>query len=263
MLLGQFSPTGAVTHCVSNVVALRGSRRLKNCIAQNVQTTVVVQAGLCRGNVSARSTQSLSPCRSRTSQVDGCLSRLLPVLPASTPEFHGCSSGRAERACKRSLCGYGDLSRMGMRWKNTRGLSVFLLGPCYQKAWLMGMRRWKRGVHIGGAASGVSSPQASEVGVPCRQGTQCWLIRNLDTSLVVFLRGICSGLGPSPGKRCTLARHLLIARTVQVWPPVSQNSVSIAQVSKMQTIPGIYFSGADFFPSAVFPTISQTFAAEA
>ena len=46
-----------------------------------------------------------------------------------------------------------------------------------------------------------------------------WLdhIRNLDTSLVVFLRGICSGLGPlkvglstdsSPRKRCTLARHL-------------------------------------------------------
>ena len=56
------------------------------------------------------------------------------------------------------------------------------------------------GVHIGGAASGVSSPQAAEVGVPCCQGTQCFnLIRNLDTSLVVFLRGICSGLGPSEG----------------------------------------------------------------
>ena len=38
--------------------------------------------------------------------------------------------------------------------------------------------------------------------MPCCQGTQCgWfrLIQDLDTSLVVFLRGICSGLGPPEG----------------------------------------------------------------
>ena len=106
--------------------------------AQTVQTTVVVKAGFCRGSGLSRSTQSLSPCRSCTSQ-DGCLSRLLPVFQAFTPEFHGCSSGRAKRACKRSLCGYGDLSHMAMQWNSTLGLSAFSLGPCYQKAWLAGM----------------------------------------------------------------------------------------------------------------------------
>ena len=52
----------------------------------------------------------------------------------------------------------------------------------------------------------------------------------------------------SPKKRCILARHLLIARTVQVWPHVSQNisGVCIAPVSKMQANPGIDFSGADY-----------------
>ena len=57
-------------------------------------------------------------------------------------------------------------------------------------------------VHICGTASGVSSPQASDVGVPCCQGTQYWwfpLIQDLDTSLVVFLRGTCSGLGLPEG----------------------------------------------------------------
>ena len=64
-----------------------------------------------------------------------------------------------------------------------------------------------------------------------------------------------------------LARHLLIAHTVQVWLHVSRNmsSVSIAQVSKMQTNPGIAFRlwSVRFFPLVVFSTISQTSATEA
>ena len=45
-----------------------------------------------------------------------------------------------------------------------------------------------------------------------------------------------------------LARHLLIAHTVQVWPHVSQNmsGVFIAQASKMQTNPDIHFSGEEY-----------------
>ena len=97
----------------------------------------------------------------------------------------------------------------------------------------------------------------------------CDHIRNLDTSLVVFLRGICSGLGPSEGgivyglfskEALFLARHLLIARTVQVWPHVSQNisGVCVDPVSKMQANPCIDFSGADYgafvsFHSLPFP----------
>ena len=175
----------AVSPCVTHVVALHGSRRLKR-VSASIAHKPYKQRSWCRprGNWVSRSTQSLSPCRSRTSQVDGCLSRSLPVLQASTPEFHGYSSGQAKRAYKRSLRGYGDLSRMGMQWNNTRGLSVFLLERCYQKACPKGMRRWKRrafccmscGVHIGGVASGVSSQQAAEVGVPFCQGTQCWVV---------------------------------------------------------------------------------------
>ena len=96
-----------VAPCASNVVALHGSRRLKTCRrrARTNRTNKGRGAGrlLFRGNGVSRSTQSLSPCRSRTSQVHGCLRRLLPVLQALVPEFHGFSSGRAKRACKRSL----------------------------------------------------------------------------------------------------------------------------------------------------------------
>ena len=55
-----------------------------------------------------------------------------------------------------------------------------------------------------------------------------------------------SSTNSSPKKRCILARHLLIARIVQVWPHDSQNmsGVYIAPVSKMQPNPGIDFSGA-------------------
>ena len=58
--------------------------------------------------------------------------------------------------------------------------------------------------------------------------------------------GLCTD--PSPRKRCKLARHLLNARTVQVWPHVSQNisGVCIAHVSRMQANPGTDFSGADY-----------------
>ena len=80
--------------------------------------------------------------------------------------------------------------------------------------------------------------------------------------------GLCTD--SSPRKRCILARHLLIARTVQVWPHVSQNisGICIARATKMQANFGIDFSGAGygafvFFPLVVFPTISQTLAAEA
>ena len=92
-------------------------------------------------------------------------------------------------------------------------------------------------------------------------------VQDLDTPHVVFLRGTCSGLEPSesglsndssPKKRCILARHLLITHTVQVLLHVSRNisGVSIAQVSKMQTNPGIDFSGASYGEFASFHWLS-------
>ena len=94
------------------------------------------------------------------------------------------------------------------RWERTR--TVFLGSQCSHSDFIpegMAYGRGKSGsivlaVTRPGCVPGVSSPQASKVGVPCCQGTQCgWfrLIQDLDTSLVVFLRGICSGLGPPEG----------------------------------------------------------------
>ena len=58
------------------------------------------------------------------------------------------------------------------------------------------------GVRSRGAAPGVPLTQASEVCMPCcRVLSVGWfhLIQDLDTSLIVFLRVTCSGLGPSEG----------------------------------------------------------------
>ena len=83
-------------------------------------------------------------------------------------------------------------------------------------------------------------------------------IRNLDPSFVLFLRGICSCLGPSEAgivyglfsKEALYVDKASVNRThtVQVWPHVSQNmsGVFIAQVSKMQTDPDIDFSGEEY-----------------
>ena len=157
---------------------------------------------------------------------------------------------------------------MGMQWNNTRGLSVFLLGPCYQKAWRMGMRRWKRRAccmswwrahwwscvrrFVAASRRGGRAvlPGCTVLGGLISLGI--WTHLSLYFR-VVFVRvwgllkvGLC--MDSSPRKRCMLARHLLIAHTVQVWLPVSQNisGVSVAQVSKMQRNPGIDFSGADY-----------------
>ena len=163
---------------------------------------------------------------------------------------------------------------MAMQWNNIRGLSVFLLGPCYQKAWLMGMRRWKRRacccMHVLVACTLVE-PQAAEVGVPCCQGTQCWwfdLIGNLDTSLVVFLRGICSGLEPSEGgivyglfsKEALYVGKASVNRTHCLG--LAARLTEDANKPRYRLLRRRLWA-VRFFPLAVFPTISQTSAAEA
>ena len=75
----------------------------------------------------------------------------------------------------------------------------------------MGLQRWKRRAYFCMSwwrAHFVELHQAFRRRKPQRWACRVarvlrveWfdLIRNLDTSLVVFLRGICSGLGPSEG----------------------------------------------------------------
>ena len=54
-------------------------------------------------------------------------------------------------------------------------------------------------------------------------------------------------MGSSAKSRCTLASPLSVVLTAQVWLPLSQNTSGACTVlvSKMQTNPGIDFSGAN------------------
>ena len=113
------------------------------------------------------------------------------------------------------------------------------------------------GVHTGGAASGVSTPQAPEAGSPCcRVLSVGWirLIQDLDTTLVVFLRGICSDLGPPESgivyglfskEAFFIGKGICqsVVHTLQVWLHVLQNisGACIVLISKVQTNPGIDF----------------------
>ena len=133
---------------------------------------------------------------------------------------------------------------MGMRWNNTRGLSVLLLGPCYQKAWLVGMQRWRRRACC------------------CMSWWRAHWWSCVRRFVAASLRG---GRAVLPEysmwgllKVGCISRHLLIARTVQVWPPVSQNisGVCIAKVSKMQANPSVDVSDADYGAFVSFQWLS-------
>ena len=120
------------------------------------------------------------------------------------PEIHGCSSGRARRAVKRSPLGFGDLSVMGMQSNSTLVLSVFSFmafghATVETSCWLL---------HVLVACTLVELHQAFRRRKPQRWACRVarvlsvgWfrLIQDLDMSLVVFLRGTCSRLGPSEG----------------------------------------------------------------
>ena len=105
------------------------------------------------------------------------------------------------------------------------------------------------------------------------------LIRNLDTSLIVFLRGLCSGLGPYEGgivyglfskevlyvgKASVICTHCpgLAARlTEHIWC-LYRPGLKDANKPRYRLLRRRLW-GVCFFPLAVFPTISQTLAAEA
>ena len=101
------------------------------------------------------------------------------------PEFHGCFSGRAKRVCKRSLRGFGDLSIMATVWKQYTWALSLLIRSLIPEGMAYGHARVETsclllhvlvGAHNGGAASGVSSPQAAKVGFPRCQGSKCGMV---------------------------------------------------------------------------------------
>ena len=200
-----------VAPCASNVVALHVSRRLK---------TYRRRARTNRTNNGRGAGRPLSRQRGITFNTKVCLhveaarhkfmvvstgcflsSRRFRQDSTATPVVKQGEHARGH--CVR----YGDLSCTETQWINTRGFSVCLSGPCSQKACLVGMRRWKRRAcccmswwraHLwscvrrfvaasrrGGRAV---LPGYSVLGGLISLGI--W---------VVFLRGICSGLGPSEG----------------------------------------------------------------
>ena len=234
----------------------------------------MVKASLFRGNGVSRSTQSLSPCRSRTSQVHGCLRRLLLV----PPEFHGYSSGQARRARKRSLRGYTWALSVLIRTLLTEGMAyghakvetscllLHVLVACTLVELRQAFRRRKR--------------QRWECRV-ARVLSVGWfdLIRNLDTSLVVFLRSICSGLGISEGGRVYglfSKEGLYVGKAFVNRTHCPGLAARLPEHIRCPYRPGLKDAnkpryrflrrrlwGVRFFPLAVFPTISQTLAAEA
>ena len=136
------------------------------------------------------------------------------------------------------------------------------------------------GVHGGGAASGISSPQRWACRV-ARVLSVGWfdLIRNLDTSLIVFLRGLCSGLWPSEGgivcglfskevlyvgKASVNRTHCpgLAARLTEHIRCLYRPGLKDANKPRYRLLRRRLW-GVRFFPLTVFPTISQTLAAEA
>ena len=171
---------------------------------------------------------------------------------------------------------------MGMRWNSALGLSVFSLGPCYQKAWLMGFGDGN--VVLGAAClGGVYWWQAFRRRKPQRWACRIarvlsvgWFdhIRTLDTFLFVLLRGICSGLGPSEGGIV----YGLFSKEALFFGKASVNRTHCdsQNISKCLYRPSLKDGskpryrllrrrlwGVRFFPSAFFPAISQTLAAEA
>ena len=158
---------------------------------------------------------------------------------------------------------------MGMQSNSTRELSAFSFGPCYLKAWLLGMQMWKHRVFCGMSwwrahwsscirRFVVASHRGGHAVLPgysvfggfvsskiwthlllhfCVVHVRVWVLQKVGLSMV-----------SSPRKRCILARQLSVVHTVQVWPHVSQNisGACIVLVSKMQTNPGIGFSGASY-----------------
>ena len=105
------------------------------------------------------------------------------------------------------------------------------------------------------------------------------LIQDLDTSLVVFLRGACSGLGPPEGGivyglfskealyvgKASVSRTRspdLAARLTEHFRCLYRSGLKDANKPRYRLLMRELWS-VRFFPLAVFPTISQTLAAEA
>ena len=178
-----------------------------------------------------------------------------------------------------------------------RNWSVFLGSQCSHSDFVTGRHglwAWKSGsivlavtrpgcVHICGAAPGVSSPQASEVGMPFGQGTQCEVVSSHSRSghilysCVVHVRvwvlqkvGLCMVSSQKKkkalyvGKASVCRTHSpgLAARLTEHFRCLYRPGLKDANK------PRIDFSGASYgvyvsFFLTVFPTISQTLAAEA
>ena len=293
-LLGQFSPTGAhredcgplSEQCCRSPWIASLEKGIGVERAQTVQTTVVVKAGLCRGNGLSRSTQSLSPCRSRTSQVDGCLPGYF--LSSRRPRQNSTAAPVAEqREHARGHC-----VGMGICHTWECGGTVHLGSQC--SYWDLVTRRhglWDAKMetsclvlHVLVACTLVELRQAFRRRKPQRWACRVarvlsvgWFdhIRNLDTSLVVFLRGICSGLGPSEGgivyglfskealcigKASVIA--LSTARLTEHIRCLYRPGLKDANKPRYRLLRRRLWS-VRFFPLAVFPTVSQTLAAEA
>ena len=222
---------------MSIVVALHEPRRWKRGHRHRARTNRTNngrgESRPIRGNGLSRSTQSLSRCRSCTSQ-GGWLS--LPVL--SCPLSVNARIPRLLKwRSKESIQEVGAWVLGSVRHGNAIEQHTWALSVLIRTLLPEGMACWRANVqasclllHVLVACTLVELHQAFRRRKPWRWACRVarvpsvvWfrLIQDLYTSLVVHLRGTCSGLGRAfPRKRSLLARHLSVILTLQVWSRV-------------------------------------------
>ena len=139
-----------------------------------------------RGNgVITFNTKFVSMSKSRV-MGDGYLSRSFPVRQASTPEFHGCSQWPSEEGMHEVIAWvwgsvtssqYSGTVHLGSQRSHVR--TLLSEGMAYGRAKVEASCLL---LHVVVACTLVElhqafpSPQASEVGTPCCQGTQCGVV---------------------------------------------------------------------------------------
>ena len=191
----------------------------------------------------------------------------------------------------RSSLGFEDLSVTGMHSNSTLGLSAFSFGPCYLKAWLMGVQIWKHRAYCcmswwrahwwsrirrfdavsprGGLAvlpaysvfcGFVSSKVWTQLLLYfCVVDVRVWVLLKVELCMVssprkrYFLAKASVSRTHSPSLAARLTEHIRCL----YHPGLKDANKPRDRLLRRR------LRSVRFFPKAVFPTISRTFAAEA